>query len=200
MRRTVAGLVFLLLLASAAYLFFVAEQIKQQSTAEEARKADLIIVLGAAEYRGRPSPVLQGRLEHAFDLYRHGLAPLLLSDGGAGGDPDYTEGEVGRAYLVKRGVPSESILVEPAGATTAQSLDAATEIMQRNNLHSCIVVSDGYHIYRVKRLLQRRNVVVYGSPSSDASPGRSVARLEHTGWLYLRQAVGFAMWQLGVNI
>ena len=196
MKRTVTGLVVLLLTLFLGYLFYVAKQIERQSNRDEAQRADVIIVLGAAEYHGRPSPVLRARLNHALLLYLRGLAPYILTTGGSGGDPVYTEGEVGRAYLTKHGVPSEAVLVEPEGTTTAQSLEAAVEIMGRMNLHSCIVVSDGYHIYRVKRLLQNRNIQVYGSPR----PSAGIPNPKQMRWLYFRQAVGFALWQMGVNI
>ena len=196
MKRAIAGLLILLVILVLGYLFYVAKQIEHQSNVDEAQQADVIIVLGAAEYNGRPSPVLRARLNHALLLYLRGLAPYLLTTGGSGGDPVYTEGEVSRAYLIQHGVPSEAILVEPQGATTAQSLEAAVEIMGRMNLHSCIVVSDGYHIYRVKRLLQNHNIQVYGSPR----PSVGVPSSRQMRWLYLRQAVGFALWQMGVNI
>jgi uncharacterized SAM-binding protein YcdF (DUF218 family) len=196
MKRAIAGLLILLVILVSGYLFYVARQIERQSNVDEAERADVIIVLGAAEYNGRPSPVLRARLNHALLLYLRGLAPYLLTTGGSGGDPVYTEGEVSRAYLIKHGVPSEAILVEPQGATTAQSLEAAVEIMDRMNLHSCIVVSDGYHIYRVKRLLQNHNIQVYGSPR----PSVGVPNRKQMRWLYFRQAVGFALWQMGVNI
>src|SRR5438309_2569249 len=196
MKRAIACLLTLLPILLLGYLFYIAQQIERQSTIEEAQPADVIVVLGAAEYRGRPSPVLQARLNHALLLYLKGFAPYILTTGGAGGDPVYTEGEVGRAYLTRRGVPSEAILVEPHGSTTAQSLQAATETMRPTNLHSCIVVSDGYHIYRVKRLLEARNVKVYGSPRPTAG-AQNPALLR---WLYLRQALGFLLWQLGINI
>ena len=196
MKRAI-GLFLLLLTVLLGYLLYVGRQIERQSTVEEAQRADVIIVLGAAEYRGKPSPVLQARLDHALVLYQKGLASYILTTGGAGGDPDYTESEVGRAYLAKHGVPSEAILVEPVGRTTAQSLDAAAEIMSGHNLHSCVVVSDAYHIYRVKRLLQVRGVKVYGSPRPSAGSSRSKLRNE---LIYLRQAVGFALWQVGINI
>lgn len=196
MKRAIAGLLCLLAILTLGYLFHVARDIEHQSNVEEARIADIIIVLGAAEYRGRPSPVLQARLNHALSLYQKGLAPYVLTTGGSGGDPVYTEGEVGRAYLTRRGVPSEAILVEPEGATTAQSLEAAAEIMLRMNLHSCIVVSDGYHIYRIKSFLQSRNIQVFGSPRPDTRKAKPAQRQ----WLYFRQAVAFALWKLGVNI
>lgn len=196
MKRAIAGSISLLSILLLGYLFYVAKQIARESKRDEEHAADVIIVLGAAEYRGKPSPVLQARLNHALLLYLRGLAPYILTTGGAGGDPDYTEGEVGRAYLTEHGVPSEAILVEPEGSTTGQSLDAAAEIMHRMNLHSCIVVSDAYHIYRVKRLLEWQHIKVYGSPRPEAgSPSKMELR-----WLYFRQAVGFFLWQLGINI
>jgi uncharacterized SAM-binding protein YcdF (DUF218 family) len=196
MKRAIAGSALLLSILLLGYLFQVAKEIERQSTIDEAQPADIIIVLGAAEYRGKPSPVLQGRLNHALFLYLKGLAPYILTTGGAGGDPVYTEGEVGRAYLSEHGVPSEAIVVEPEGATTMQSVNASAEIMRRMNLHSCIVVSDGYHIYRVKRLLESHGVNVYGSPRP-AAGSYSPTELR---WLYLRQAAGFSLWQIGVNI
>ncbi len=178
------------------YLFFISRQIEKQSNTDEVRPVDVIIVMGAAEYRGRPSPVLQGRLNHALLLYRRGVANYILTTGGAGGDPDFTEGEVGRAYLARHGVRSEAVITESEGSTTAQSIDSAAEIMHRMNLHSCIVVSDGYHIFRVKRLLEAHGIKVYGSPRPAT---RSLTRNE-LRWLYLKQAVGFVLWQVGVNV
>src|SRR2546426_5428583 len=131
-----------------AYLFNIGEQIYQQSTVDEAQPADVILVLGAAEYRGRPSPVLKARLDHALDLYSRHLAPRIITTGGAGGDPVYTEGGVGRSYLMSRGVPPEDIIVESESESTLESTSMAGEIMRRMGLHSVIVVSDGYHIYR----------------------------------------------------
>ena len=195
MRRAIASSLALLLVLLLGYLFFVAKLIERQSKIDETAHADVIIVLGAAQYRGRPSPVLESRLDHALSLYNQGLAPYLLTTGGSGGDPRYTEGEVERNYLVKRGVPSEAIFVEPNGTTTAQSLSSAAETMHRMNLHSCIVVSDGYHIYRVKRLLQAQNVRVYGSPRPPGTVSRKQLLL-----LYWRQAVGFVLWQIGINV
>jgi len=196
MKRAIAGLWVLLVILIFGYLFYVAKQIERQSNVDEAQHADVIIVLGAAEYRGRPSPVLRARLNHALLIYLRGLAPYVMTTGGAGGDPVYTESEVGRAYLTQHGIPSEAILVEPQGTTTAQSLEAAVAIMDRMNLHTCIVVSDGYHIYRVKRLLQKHNIQVYGSPR----PSAGVPDPKHMQWLYFRQAIGFVLWQMGINV
>jgi uncharacterized SAM-binding protein YcdF (DUF218 family) len=178
-----------------AYLLVVAQQIRHESYIHEEQPADLIIVLGAAEYRGKPSPVLQARLNHALMLYLKHVAPYILTTGGAGGDPVYTEGEVGRAYLTQHGVPSEAILVEPEGSTTAQSLASAVEIMKRMNFKSCVVVSDGYHIFRVKRMLEGRGIKVYGSPRP-GTPGLTGG----WDWLYLKQAIGYLLWKAGINV
>jgi uncharacterized SAM-binding protein YcdF (DUF218 family) len=185
----VAGSVLLL------YVAYLSVRIEEQSRHDEARPSDVILVLGAAEYRGRPSPVLRARLDHAYDLYRHKLAPRILTTGGAGGDPVYTEGGVGRSYLIGRGVPSEAIIVESEGESTVYSINAAAEIMLRMGLHSAIVVSDGYHIFRVKRMLQSRGLTVHGSPRPEAP--RDTIRER---WKYVKQAIGYALWRLGVPV
>jgi uncharacterized SAM-binding protein YcdF (DUF218 family) len=177
------------------YLHGVAAQIERVSTVDEEQTADAIIVLGAAEYRGRPSPVLEGRLNHALFLYLKGLAPRVITTGGAGGDPMFTEGTVGRTYLTKRGVPAEAIIVEGEGESTAQSITAVGEIMSRMGLKSAIVVSDGYHIYRVKKMLEARGMKVYGSPRPSSPPGGWREQ-----WLYWRQAAGYGLWRLGITI
>jgi uncharacterized SAM-binding protein YcdF (DUF218 family) len=195
MKRLVWVTFALALVLGAGWLYRVSRAIKAQSNADEARKADIIVVLGAAEYRGRPSPVLEARLNHALFLYLQQLAPLIVTTGGAGGDPHYTESEVGRAYLSRRGVPSEAILIEPYGESTAYSTAAVAEIMRRRELKSCIVVSDGYHIYRVKRMLQAQGIEVYGSPRPSA-----MKEGWRGDWLYVRQAIGYSLWRVGINI
>ncbi len=195
-KRALPAILVLFSILALGYLFYVAREIERQSMTDETHPADVILVMGAAEYRGRPSQVLQGRLNHALTLYLKGLAPYVLTTGGAGGDPDFTEGEVGRAYLARHGVRPEAVIIENQGATTAQSLDYAAETMERMNLHSCIVVSDGYHIYRVKRMLQAHGIKVYGSPRP---PAGSLTRMQLSG-LYLKQAIGFVLWQLGINV
>jgi uncharacterized SAM-binding protein YcdF (DUF218 family) len=199
MRRRLIKIAVVVLLIGAAFggaaIFSIAGEIRRQSTVDEARPADVIVVLGAAEYRGRPSPVLEARLNHALFLYLQRMAPRILTTGGRGGDPVFTEAEVGRAYLSKRGVPSEAILVESEGESTVHSIAAAAEIMRRLNLTSCIVVSDGYHIYRVKKMLESGGMSVYGSPRP-AEP-----RDDWRGkWLYVRQAFAYGLWRVGIPI
>lgn len=190
--KWIAAIALLLALGvAAAKITKIAGEIQQQSQIDEAQPADAIIVLGAAEYRGKPSPVLQARLNHALFLYVKGLAPRIITTGGAGGDPVFTEGSVGRSYLSDHGVPPETIIVERDAGSTAQSVAAVAEIMRRMNLRSAIVVSDGYHIFRVKKMLESTGMQVFGSPRPSAPPDR---------WQYFRQAVGYLLWKMGVAV
>lgn len=188
----VTGILALSVGVSGFHIATIAREIRVQSTVDESQPADVIVVLGAAEYRGRPSPVLEARLNHALFLYLQGFAPRILTTGGKGGDPTFTEGEVAHAYLSRHGVPSEAILVESEGESTVQSIAAVIEIMRQMNLKSCIVVSDGYHIYRVKKMLEREGMKVYGSPRP--------ATGERGKWVYLRQAIAYELWRIGIPV
>ncbi len=176
-------------------LVSISLRIERQSTIDEAREADIIVVLGAAEYNGRPSPVLRARLDHALELYRRGLAKLVLTSGGAGGDPQYTEGTVGREYLVRHGVPAEAIVLESDADSTVATVLSVAEIMRRMDLHSAILVSDGYHIFRAKRILQNEGMTVYGAPRPTVVKNNLRER-----WMYFRQACGYLLWRVGINV
>ena len=177
------------------YLVALSVRIGRESTVDDAHPADVIMVMGAAEYRGHPSPVLKLRLDHAVLLYTQHLAPYIMTTGGPGGDPSFTEGGVGRSYLIDRGIPAESVIVESEGGTTAYSLTAASEILRRMGLRSCIIVSDGYHLFRVKRILKQQGFTVYGSPREAGDPS-----FPGQWWLYFRQAVGYGLWRIGFRV
>jgi uncharacterized SAM-binding protein YcdF (DUF218 family) len=195
MRRWLRVLLLVLAVWLAVVVGQTVSEIERQAIVDEARASDVIVTLGAAEYNGRPSPVLRLRLNHALELWREGYAPLIMTTGGAGGDPRYTEGIVGRDYLVQQGVPSEQIIVEEQSESTVQTIIAASEIMRRMGLKSAILVSDGYHIFRAKRILEQAGMTVYGSPRSGQP--ESVWR-EH--WLATRQACGYLLWRIGITI
>jgi uncharacterized SAM-binding protein YcdF (DUF218 family) len=178
------------------WLWDIERQVEDQADHDNAQPADVIVVLGAAEYRGRPSPVFEARLNHALFLYLRQQAPRIITTGGAGGDPHFTEGDVGRAYLSRRGVPSEAIFVENEGESTVHSVVAATEIMRKFGWQSCIVVTDGYHMFRTKRMLEERGLRVYGSPRP-SSASRDDWQFR---WLCWRQALGFGLYRIGINI
>jgi uncharacterized SAM-binding protein YcdF (DUF218 family) len=192
------GLCVLAAAGAVSQLMRVSAEIRRQSNVDEARPADVILVLGAAEYRGRPSPVLEARLNHALFLYHQNMAPRILTTGGKGGDPTFTEGEVAHAYLSRHEVPSEAILVESEGESTVHSIAAAAEIMRRMNLKSCIVVSDGYHIFRVKKMLETLGIQAYGSPRPERAVEDPDSWRQH--WVYARQAIAYELWRIGVPI
>jgi uncharacterized SAM-binding protein YcdF (DUF218 family) len=179
----------------AAVIAYLSVQVQRQSARDEAQEADVILVLGAAEYRGRPSPVLRARLDHAFELYTRRLAPRIMTTGGSGGDPVFTEGGVGRTYLISRGVPSEAIVVESESESTVESTAMAIEIMKRMGLQSVIVVTDGYHVFRVKKMLEAQGFTVYGSPRRDQRRDAFQDR-----WNYVKQAIGYLLWRAGVAV
>ena len=159
-----------LLLVAIAYMAAVYRSVVANSGSEELRPADAIVVFGAAEYGGHPSPVFKARLDHAAELYRRGFAPLVIVTGGAGGDPQFSEGEVGREYLRSLGVPDHRLIGETQSPDTAESARRVATIMRANSMTTCLAVSDGYHMFRVKRMLGREGVTVYAAPRPNSKP------------------------------
>jgi uncharacterized SAM-binding protein YcdF (DUF218 family) len=153
------------------------------------RRADAILVLGAAQYNGRPSPVLRARLDHALALYDRGLAPRLIFTGGIGTGDTLSEAEVSRRYAVRHGVPDTLILLERQGVTSAQSVGAAAALMRAHDLETALVVSDSYHMLRLELLVRRSGIRPYRSPAADAPIDLAT---RSTRWRYLlRESVLF---------
>jgi uncharacterized SAM-binding protein YcdF (DUF218 family) len=158
-----------LLLALVSYVAIVYRGIVRQSYDDEARPVDAIVVFGAAEYAGRPSPVYKARLDHAARLYHRGLAPLVISTGGPG-DSRFNEGVVGREYLKTLGIPDSQLIAETQSSDTAQSARRVATILRANDMKTCLAVSDGYHLFRIKKMLGREGITVYGSPRPNSRP------------------------------
>ncbi len=184
----------LLALASLILMFFTATSahIVHQAYLDETRPADAIVVFGAAEYAGRPSPVLRARLDHAYDLFERGVAPLVITTGGAGADPTYTEGGVGRDYLIQRGISDTNLIAETQGDDTAESATRIAVILRANSMKTCVAVSDAYHIFRIKKLFEAEGMVAYGAPRPGSIPQARVARI----LAVLREAVSYAVWKM----
>ncbi len=132
------------------------------------KQADAILVLGAAQYNGRPSPVFQARLDHAIGLFHKGLATQMVFTGGVGAGDTVSEGEVARRYAIKHDVPAHAIMVEREGVTSAESVGAAAALMRAKGLRSALVVSDSYHMLRLELLARRAGIRPYRAPA--ASP------------------------------
>jgi|KBSSwiStaDraftv2_1062776.scaffolds.fasta_scaffold60389_3 uncharacterized SAM-binding protein YcdF (DUF218 family) len=132
---------------------------------DRARSSDAIVVLGAAQYVGRPSPVLRARLDHALDLWQRGLAPRLIFTGGTGVGDTTSEAAVSRIYALKHGVPDTAILMENEGRTTRESLAAVSAIMHARQMRTAILVSDPFHMLRLRILSTQYGVDAYTSPT-----------------------------------
>lgn len=132
---------------------------------DEARPADAIVVLGAAQYNGQPSPVLRARLDHAITLYRRGLARHLILTGGVGAGDTVSEAEVGKRYAVKHGIPARQILIERAGLSSDQSMRTVARLMRGSRLNSAVLVSDPFHMLRLRILAARLDIEAFSSPT-----------------------------------
>lgn len=184
------------LLALAAFLALTAIRVVHEGSLQELHPADAIVVFGAAEYAGHPSPVLRARLDHAFSLFQQGIAPVVITTGGAAADPSFSEGGVGRDYLMRRGIPERNLIAETQGSDTAQSAVRVAVIMRANGLHSCVAVSDAYHVFRIKRVLEHEGIrPVYVAPRPDSRPRTVVQRM----YAVLREACSYLVWKFGMT-
>ena len=160
-----AWLFMLLVIVAVCWGGWVYHEIEVVAQEDQAQPADAIAVFGAAEYAGRPSPVLHARLDKAVELYQHQIAPLVITLGG-GGDKDagLTEGGVGRDYLLANGIPYEHIVAETESVDTEQQVQRLAQIAQERHLAHIVVVSDGTHLFRIRELCRQAGVDVYTSP------------------------------------
>jgi uncharacterized SAM-binding protein YcdF (DUF218 family) len=161
--RTVLLLILFLALGSCGWCWFVYAQIEEYAGQDQAAPSDAIGVFGAAEYDGRPSPVYRARLDHALALYHRGIAPLIITLGGAGGD-EYTEGAVGEQYLKGMGVPEEAIIAETESRNTEESARRIAVIARANGLRRLVIVSDGTHLFRIHEICAADGLNVLTSP------------------------------------
>ncbi len=188
----------LLLAALGALLLFLGvtgSRIVRAAAETPTRKGDVIAIFGAAEYAGRPSPVYRARLDHGYELFEKGMAPVVITTGGAAQDPDFSEGGVGRDYLLRRGVPEEALIAETQGSDTAQSAARVANIMRANGMHSCIAVSDAYHVFRIRALLEHEGVQVELAPRPQSRPRTLWERFVAV----MREAMSYLVWKLGMT-
>ena len=146
------------------------------ATRDEAGPADAIVVLGAAQYRGRPSPVLRTRLDHAVGLYAQGVAPRVVLTGGVADGDTASEAAVSRLYVLAAGVPDSALLLENEGRTTGQSLERVARLLRARRMTEVVLVSDPFHVLRAGRIAKRHGLVVRTSPTRTDDIWRRVTR------------------------
>lgn len=174
---------------------FLAHAIVHDSHLQQLQQADAIVVFGAAEYDGRPSPVFRARLDHAYILFRKGLAPIVITTGGAAADPKFSEGGVGHDYLMRRGIPEMALIAETQGSDTAKSAERVAVIMRENKMSSCIAVSDAYHVFRIRKMLEHEGLKVYLAPRLDSRPKSVWQR----ALAITREGASYLVWRVGVR-
>ena len=170
--RVVRGLLMLGLVMLAGWALCVAA-IHLYGRRNEARKSDAIVVLGAAQYDGRPSPVLKARLDHAIRLYEDGVAPTIIMTGGQAPGDTVSEAMVGRRYAIRQGVPPAAILTERSGMTTLESIRAVSRLMESREMQSAVLVSDPFHMLRLKLLARQVGFQGYTSPTRTSPISRN---------------------------
>jgi uncharacterized SAM-binding protein YcdF (DUF218 family) len=167
--RVLRQAVGLLLLAGAIVYTISLVMVLVVSQQDQRRPVDAIVVLGAAQYNGRPSPVLRARLDHALGLYREGQSSLVIVTGGVGRGDTTSEAAVGRRYLVAHGVPEDAVVVESQGHTTMASMNAVTSWLRERGLRRVLLVSDPFHMFRLRLEARRTALEAYTSPT-ESSP------------------------------
>ena len=159
-RLVILGVVGVLLVGS-----YATYRIWAQGQVDEQRPADAIVVMGAAQYDGRPSPIFAARIDHAVALYLAGVAPTLVVTGGKADGDRTTEAATARAYAIARGVPSDAILIEDRSRTTEQSIRSVSSLLRDNGLSQAVFVSDRPHMLRVLRMAHDDGITAWGSPT-----------------------------------
>jgi uncharacterized SAM-binding protein YcdF (DUF218 family) len=180
-RRAVVAF-FLAVLLIAATWAAVVVAVAVQATHDEATGADAIVVLGAAQYNGRPSPVFRARLDHAATLYQRGFAPTVLVTGGVGARDTLDETKVGRDYLVRLGIPDEAVIPLAGGDDTFRSLEQVKRWFQGRESRRVLLVSDGFHMLRLQIIARRLGLTPYTSPAPGSPIHANVRR--NTGYLF----------------
>jgi uncharacterized SAM-binding protein YcdF (DUF218 family) len=187
----------LFLIVTVGWFTYVYQQIDAVANEDEAQTADAIAVFGAAEYSGRPSPVLHLRLDHAVELYRRQVAPLIITlGGGSDKDSGNTEGAVGRDYLLANGVPFGNIIAETRSIDTEQQVHRLADIAQENNLHHIVVVSDATHLFRIRELCRDAGLDVYTSPRATIG---HISNYDLT-MRYFHEILSYTSLRLGLNV
>lgn len=165
MARGLGGLLAIAILLCVLVPGFISFRVWQVARIDDRSRADAIVVLGAAQYNGVPTPVFRARLEHAADLFEEGVSPQIITVGGNQPGDTYTEAGSGRAYLAELGVPAEAILAVETGSNTVGSLDAVAQTVKDQGGSSVVLVSDPTHSYRARMMAEDVGLDAWTSPT-----------------------------------
>lgn len=183
-----------LLLGTLTWCRWVYVQIETYASQDHAAPSDAIAVLGAAEYDGKPSPVYRARLDHAWSLYHRGIAPIIITLGGPGGD-QFTEGAVGQEYLMSLGVPEEAIIAETESRNTEDSARRIAVIARANNVHRLVIVSDGTHLFRIHAICAADGLDVLTSPRPRVPVEGGSDEMERIG----HEIISYTLWRMDLH-
>lgn len=182
-----------LLILSFCFLFY---KILYTGQFDDSKPASAIVVLGAAEYAGKPSPVLQARLDHAFELFKKDFAPVIITTGGVHKGEKFSEGEVGKKYLEQKGIPAGQIIAENNSLTTKQNLMRVFEISKERDFSKFIIVSDPFHMYRATLIAKDLGLDAVSSPTRKSPISKNF-------WLemqYMLREVGLSLLHILFNV
>ena len=194
LRRAIVGLALLMFLAPPLLGASLVVAVYRQARTDQTRPVDAIVVLGTAQFNGRPGPVLRARLDRALAVYEAGYAPVVVVTGGKRQGDAFTEAEASRDYLIERGVPPAAILMENEGRDSWQSMRAVARIAADRDLARVLLVSDGFHLFRLKKMAHDLGLTAYATAAED-SPIRSGGPAEFS--YAVREAAGVLvyLWQ-----
>ena len=181
MIRTLGRLGLALLVGACCVAAWMTWRIWDTGNRDERRPADAIVVLGAAQYNGRPSAILRARADHAIDLYEAGLARWIVFTGGKADGDVTTEAATGRQIALERGVPASAILIEDRSRTTLESIRGVARVLAEHELQTAVFVSDRTHMLRVLKIARDQGITAWGSPTATSPSDATFAnRLEAT--------------------
>lgn len=186
-RRVALGLV-LVVVGLAAYYLVTLYQVHTTGSDDQARPAEAIVVLGAAQYDGRPSAQLQARLDHALTLWQQGIAPLVVVTGGNQPGDRFTEADASATYLAERGVPAEALVLESASRTTFDALASTQVLLAQRGLDDVVIVSDPFHLLRARLIATEVGLSAVTSPTPTSVVGSDEGRTRE-----LKEAAGVAV-------
>ena len=190
MFRLVRRLVTVVVIVAVLYVGVTGVQVVVASRRDERPRSDAIVVMGAAQYNGRPSPVLEARLRHALELYREDVAPTIVVTGGKGRPGDtFSEARAGARWLAQNGVPADDILWEPAGHSSWESLSSTARFLKRRDKTDVVLVSDPFHSARVAAIAEELGLAASVSPTR-TSPISGSRELNHMARETLAMAAG----------